>query len=96
MCLVLTQFKSVLAGLLMCALLQHARDLTFSVFHWESKECSLCATPTLGSVQHINSESSHMLIDGLDLEAALTLGQRCKMFVDPISTTAHHWYGLLI
>lgn len=74
----------------------NTQHLTFSVFRWESEERSLCATPTLGSVQHINSESSHMLIDGLDLEPVFTLRQRCKVVIDLISTSTHHWYGILI
>lgn len=90
MCLVLTQFKSVLAGLLMCAPLQRTQDPTCSVFHWESKGCLFCSIPTLGPVQHINSASPHMVLHSLDLEAAFTLEQRCKMALEPISTATHH------
>ncbi len=47
-------------------------------------------------VQHINSahiaSSPHMVLHGLDLEAVFTLGQRCKVVVEPISTVTHHWY----
>lgn len=61
--LVLTQFKSVLAGLLMCA----PRPNSLSV--WASWAQCFSSRPTLGTVQHINSEFTHMMIDGLYLDS---------------------------
>lgn len=55
-------------------------------FNGNPKGAHSALYPHQAPVQHINSASPHMVEHGLDLEAASTLGQRCKMVVESIST----------
>lgn len=78
-CLVLPQFRSVLAGLLMCVPLQRTQHPTCSVFQWEPNGRFFCSIPTSGPAQNINRASAQMVSHGLDSKAAFTLGPTCKM-----------------